>query len=112
MKKLVQMSAFYKNDKPNGVGLTLTEEFANLDHILFHITTSYDLMYREAVQTSNLKRLVADLFDQLDAIGAKPKDHHIDDVDLVLVVGNVYLLERYKFLKGDEYNGLQLAYMD
>lgn len=111
-RKLVQMSAFYKNNMPNGIGLTLESNFGDLDHILFHITTSYDLMYREAVQTSTLKKLVDDLFMQLNAVGHMPKTSKPENVDLVIVFGNVYLLERYKFLESDEYNGLQLAYMD
>lgn len=111
-RKLVQMSAFYRNDRYDGVGLTLTSDFGDLDHVLFHITTSYDLMYREAIQKGDLRRLIRDLFKQLDAIGIEPKTKKPDNIDLVIVFGNVYLLEKYKFLRGDEYNGLQLAYME
>jgi len=29
--KLLQISAFYRNDQPNGVGVTITQEYGNLD---------------------------------------------------------------------------------
>ena len=106
------MSAFYKNNLPTGIGLSLTSDFGDLDHVLLHITSSYDLMYREAISRGNLKQLVRDLFKQLDLIGIMPKTKQPENMDIVIVFGNIYLLEKYRFLKSDEYNGLQLAYMD
>jgi hypothetical protein len=104
------LSLLYKNDKAGGTGITLTDDIGDLDMILNDMTTNWELMYRAAVQTSTLSILVADFFQQLDTIAQKMKQVGLRDS--LFVIGNVCLLSRYGFIKEDEYNGLQLAYLD
>ncbi len=109
MRKLIQISTFYRNDKPNGVGVTLPRELGDLDKVLNDLTTNYDLMWRQSVYESDTAQLVMDLIQQLEAIGmTKDFTIHLG----LLAVGNVYLLEKVGHLKPDEFNGLQLVYMN
>jgi hypothetical protein len=109
MRKLIQISAFFRNDKSNGIGLTLPRELGDLDKVLLELITSYDLMWRQSVYESETAQLVTELVQQLEAIGStKDFTLHLG----LLAVGNVYLLEKVGHLKSDEFNGLQLVYVD
>jgi hypothetical protein len=33
-RRLMQISAFYKNDRPDGIGITIDSSFGNLDDLL------------------------------------------------------------------------------
>jgi hypothetical protein len=73
VKKLLQISAFYKNDIPEGLGITVTEEFCDLDEFMQVIKFNYDLMWIESQKDSDLPNLIQLLRDQLLAIaGNKP----------------------------------------
>ena len=109
MPKLIQLSAFFRNDKPDGVGVTLTEEFGDLDDVLSTIKTNWDAMWRLAVQESNTRELIDDLFRQLDVI-TKFKEDGLGPTEITILIGNLYLLERIGELTGDEFNGLLLVY--
>ena len=109
MRKLIQISAFYRNDKPNGVGVTLPRELGDLDKVLADLTTSYNLMWRQSVYESETAQLVTELVQQLEAIGTT-KDFTFRLG--LLAVANIWLLEKIGHLKSDEFNGLQLIYAD
>lgn len=109
MRKLIQLSAFFRNDKPNGIGVTLTEDIGDLDYILRIITDNYDVMYREAVLHSTVHELVDDLLQQLLIVGVKKER---SDPELFLAIGNIYLLSKYGFLRTDDFNGLMLTYVE
>jgi len=108
MKKLIQISAFWKNDKPNGIGLTLTDDLP-LDSILQEIQTNYDLMWRQSVIESETATLVRDLFAQLEFIGKNKKPLGMELA--LMALGNIWLLENFGFIKPDEFNGLFLAHI-
>lgn len=109
MRKLVQLSAFYKNDQSNGVRLTLTEEFGDLDLLFSSIRDSWDGMWLRAVRLENTESLVRSLREHLDEVG-----HSSEPIRTLItayrVIGDIYLLERVGELKSDEYNGLLFAY--
>jgi hypothetical protein len=108
--KLIQISAFYKNDHPNGIGITLTEEFGDLDQFLEIIQTSYKAMWQESEQNSELPTLILELRGQLISLGLKKGDIGIHAGSIV--IGNVWLLESHGQMITDEFNGLQLAYVE
>lgn len=108
MRTLMQISAFYRNDQPNGIGITLTNDLP-LDTILLELRTNYDLMWRQSTFESEQAQLTKDLFGQLEFIGRnkKPLGMHL----ALMAIGNIYLLEKIGALEGDEFNGLQLIYV-
>lgn len=101
--KILQISAFWKNDQPGGVGVTLRE---NCDSIWPVIEENYRAMWVEAVENDQEAALVHDMFAQLEAVGRK---EHPTDFDSILVLGNVWLLEQNGYIQPDEYNGMQFA---
>lgn len=111
-RRLVSLSAFWRNNHRQGVGITLTEDFGDLDEVLQIITSNYELMYREAVRESEVAELVSDLFAQLEAIGLADKSKPMPIHNVLLAIGNIWLLEKYAFLRSDEFNGLLLGYAE
>ncbi len=109
MKKLLQISAFYKNDQPGGIGITLDDGFCDLDEFMKIIEVHYDLMWDETQKANDLPNLIQMLRDQLAAI-ADNKPHY-DYAAVSMIVGNVYLLEQHGQMLSDEFNGLQLIYL-
>jgi hypothetical protein len=110
--KLQAISVFYRNDQPNGIGLTLTDAFGPLERVIDTLADHYELMYREAVQRSELRQLIKDLFGQLDHFSSPENKNRLKLKDILLVIGNVILLEKYGFIKADEFNGMQYCYTE
>ena len=112
MKRLVQVSAFYRNDKPEGVGVSLFEDFdyPYLDDVFNGIKSNYDEMWKQSVYESDTRKLINELVAQLDAIGSSKRELSISQA--ALVIGNVYLLEKLGELVSDKFNGLWLAYVE
>jgi hypothetical protein len=112
MKRLVQVSAFYRNDEPDGVGVSLFEDFDDpyLDEVFNGIKSNYDKMWRVAVFESDTRKLIDELKGQLESIGSANKE--VSVAKAAIVIGNVYMLEKLGELVPDEYNGLWLAYME
>ena len=109
MRKLIQLSALYKNDQPDGVRLTLTEEFGDLDLLLSSIRDGWDGMWLRAVRHESTDSLVRSLREHLDEAGRSGKPIQTT-ITACRVIGDIYLLERVGALRSDEYNGLLLAY--
>lgn len=106
---LVSVSAYFRNDKTGGVGVTITQEaFApgRLEPSIQELFESWSAMWDEAKENDGVDALVQDLFSQLNAIGRKPVAERTDH-DLLLSLGNVYLLEREGYIRSDEFNGIQ-----
>jgi hypothetical protein len=110
MKKLIQISAFWKNNVPEGLGITLDDSFGDLDEFMQIIEVHYDLMWSETEKANDLPNLIQLLRDQLLAIAS---DKPLYDLSAIsMIIGNVYLLEQHGQMITDEFNGLQLAYVD
>jgi hypothetical protein len=104
--RILQISVFYKNNLPGGVGLTLGEPF-DLDEVMKTITTANDAMWVEAAASNGLRALISDLRAQLTGIGQKGQRSL---TDALLAIGNVYLLEKHGHMKIDDWNGLLIAH--
>jgi hypothetical protein len=103
-KRIWQISVFYKNKLPGGVGLTLREPL-DLDHMMKTITTANDAMWAEAVESNTLRTLIRDMHAQLAGIGQEPQRSL---THALLALGNVYLLEKHGRMEIDEGNGLSI----
>lgn len=110
MKRLIQISVFFRNDKEGGIGLTLTEACGDLDFIMETIQTAYNVMWQEAYKTGSIPQLIRDLRVQLGIIGYMKEKLCLAQASIV--IGNVFLLEHHGYMISDEYNGLQLAYIE
>jgi hypothetical protein len=109
-KHLLAISAFWKNDQPDGIGITVDESFGDLDDLLFILQVSYNAMWAECQENGSLPDLINDLRAQLVEIGLR-KPIADDDLDTVcIVIGNIRCLENHGHMISDEYNGLQLVY--
>jgi hypothetical protein len=106
--EILQLSAFYNNDLPGGVGVTLGRDNADLDELMKTISTYNDAMWAEAAAISSLPELTSDLRSQLNAIGKKAQ---LGFTDALLTIGNVYILEKHGRMKTDNWNGLSLCYI-
>jgi hypothetical protein len=107
-RRLIGISAFYKNDRPGGIGISIDESFGNLDDMLVILQASYNAMWAECQENGSLPDLINDLRAQLVEIGLKKPDYTLDTV--AIVIGNVWCLENRGHMISDEFNGLQLVY--
>jgi hypothetical protein len=60
-KKLLLISAFYRNDKPDGLGFSMDLSYGDLDGIWNLLTSSYDAMWSDSVYDDETAQLIADL---------------------------------------------------
>ena len=103
--RLFQISAFYQNDKRDGIGVTITEEAFDvpLTEIMDDIMESYWRMWLEAEKKEETEELVTDLLAQLNHVSENRQK--LEMIDAAWVIGNIWLLERVGAIESDEYNG-------
>ena len=106
---LFQISAFWRNDQPDGIGVTITDEAFTvpLTEIMDEIMENYWQMWVEAENEGTTDELVSDLVAQLTDVSRRRES--LDISDAVWVIGNIWLLERVGYIKADEYNGCVFA---
>jgi hypothetical protein len=68
------------------------------------------MLWRGSVRDSETAQLASELLEQLDTLG-RDKGDLTFQLGLI-AIGNIYLLEKIGSLKPDEYNGLQLVYIE
>ena len=112
MLRLVQLSALWRSDHQNGIGVTLTREFGDLDDLIATLTDDYDRIYQDAVRESRAAQLLTDVYAELATIGFADKTRPLPKSNLLSAVGKIWLLERQGFLQPDEHNGLHLEMED
>lgn len=102
---LFQISVFWRNDQPDGIGVTISEEAFTvpLTDIMDEIMENYWNMWVEAENEGNTEELVSDLLAQLRS--ASEIRQRLDISDAVWLIGSIWLLERVGRIKSDEYNG-------
>ena len=110
-RTLFQISVFWRNDQPDGIGVTLTHDFGDLDLIFNTISEQWDEMYREAVYHDSTETLVRDLFVQLEQLRHVHRGA-IDFQSVGILIGNIYLLEKLGRLPKNDFNGVLLAYVE
>lgn len=104
---LVAVSAFYKNNVPEGVGFIQTNKDADLDKIVDLFVKNYTEAWK-AANKSEREEIVTHYFEQLAEFGAMKDDLTQDDAWMGIM--NIWFLEAYGFLKPDEFNGCQFMY--
>jgi hypothetical protein len=103
-KRLIQISAFWKNDKPGGLGVSYTE---NVD-VLFEIMRAQVAAYN----TFDRPTIIADLQSQMEEYRQERLNGRtIPDDMLVILVANIMFLEEVGALAADEFNGMMYAYL-
>lgn len=110
-RKLVQISVFWRNDEPDGIGVTLTQNFGDLDFILNTIVEQWDEMYREAVYHDSTEKLIQDLLRQLEQLRTVDKQL-LDFQAIGILIGSIHLLEKLGRLPKNDFNGVLLAYVE
>jgi len=60
----------------------------------------------QAVLKSAVHRLLMDLLGQLDAVGSRSKSKPLKLSGVFMVIGSVWLLQKYRFIPTDAFNGL------
>lgn len=109
-KILFCVAGFYRNDIPGGIGIV----FKLLNDDLRKGFSSTTNIYEKTWAKSNSKQkeaLVKLYFDQLQEYGTFDESSKTASLDFLMVV-NIWFLERYGYLKSDEYNGCILSYTD
>lgn len=110
--RIIQLSVFYRNDRPDGFGFTLLNEDANLDFVWATLKENYTLMWREAVVDGTEADLILGLKSQLEAVIRTKGTLTMTDPLLYMAIGNVWLLIEIGELAEDDFNGLMYAYGD
>ena len=103
--RLIRVEAYYRNDTPTGVGVTIEgEDLALFDEMM----REYEEAWTRA-DANERERFVRVYFSQLDAWGMKPAAER-SDRDNYLCALNVAFLEQHGHVRGDQYNGCQFTY--
>lgn len=110
MPHLMSISVFWHNDLPTGLGFTLTDDVGDLNTILNDLQTSWSAMWHQAQLTNSLPALIDDLRTQLTSISSSKGCLGLEEC--LIALGNVWVLESHGQMITDEFNGLQLAYID
>lgn len=107
-KGLRSAAAFWRNDQPDGIGVTLrvsddfTAEFMDM------MSGTISICDRGWDSEGDKHEVALHLLDQLRELAAR-KDS-LTEEDNWRVIENVYLLERHGFIPSDEYNGVVFHY--
>lgn len=108
LEYLLRVEAFYKNDTPNGLGVVIENTSLDLEENIYNYLVSYEQAWNDADNTQR-EMFIKTYFDQLNYIAnIKPEDRDSEHVFLCVI--NIMFLEKYGFLKPDNFNGCQLVY--
>lgn len=111
--KLLHVSAHYKADQPDGLnGSTASLDGNDLGAMFQDLRTSWDQLWREAVEGHTTDDLVRALEQQLTEIAMRRQQGSSSEEELLIAIANIDLLERVGRLKGDEFNGIMLMHAD
>ena len=105
---LIKISAFYKNDTPNGIGVLFPDVNTELENNL----TDSMKRYEDAWESANddlRKEYVQGYFNQLEHFSQFRSQGRSIQENLMCVI-NIWFLEKYGFLQTDNYNGCQFIY--
>ena len=113
-KQLLSVSAFYRNDQPDGIGVSISADLfqpGKLEEIINQLFKDSDADWVNHSYDENLDHY----FGQLRALvnnKDQTKGFNEDISDAVLVISCVYSLEKHGPLPSDEFNGIQLIYVE
>ncbi len=107
-ESLLRVSAFYKNDTPNGIGIVIENTNLDLEEYIYKYLINYEQAWEDA-DDAQRDIFIKAYFDQLNYI-AKVRSEDRDPEHKFLCVINIMFLEKYGFLKADNFNGCELVY--
>jgi hypothetical protein len=107
-KRLLKVSAFYKNDGPNGIGLIIDGGDYDLEGIMCEYAEGYEEAWRVASEFDR-EKYVAGYADQLKYFGKLRAKDRSEEQNFTCLM-NIWFLEKYGFLTSDDHNGCQFVY--
>jgi hypothetical protein len=111
--RLYEISAFYKNDKPGGLGFTIRNFDPEFGDNLIKYIGSYENDWKSAKKKEHDK-IIEFYFSQLDQIATAIAGGWEKEVTAkgyeILAIANICFLENHGFIRTDEYNGCIFLY--
>jgi len=111
-KKLLSLSAYYKNNKKRGLGFTVMAKNSSLNDQIEEWIKNYEGDWKTSNKEEQ-KKIVKTYFEQLEhfaKLRGTGREHKMKPQDQMLCIINIWFLENYGFLKSDEYNGCKFVY--
>jgi hypothetical protein len=112
IKNLVKVSAFYRSNLIDGLGISIMNINNNLEDIINAFIKSYEDDWNSADENER-KEIVEFYINQLDhyaKLRAEGREGERNDQESLICIMNIWFLENYGFLGSDEYNGCVFLY--
>ncbi|MBF0231348.1 MAG: hypothetical protein HQK63_17440 [Desulfamplus sp.] len=111
-KKLLQVSAFYKNNQQNGLGFIIfNDEDSTFNEQIIELEDKYEEAWASSDKNEQ-KEIIKTYFAQLEYF-SQLKSRGIYEISFpskMICLVNLSFLERHGYLKSDEYNGVAFFY--
>jgi hypothetical protein len=111
-KNLVKVSAYYRSNVPDGLGISIMNINNNLDGIINGFIKSYEDDWKSA-NDKERKEIIEIYINQLNhyaKLRAEGREGERTDKESLICIMNIWFLENYGFLESDEYNGCVFLY--
>lgn len=106
---LRSVAAFWQNDKPNGMGVTIRTSDEFVVEFMDMMSNALEICDRGWQGEADKQAVALVLLEQLRELATR-KDA-LTEEETWRVIENVYLLERHGFIPNDEFNGVVFAYV-
>ncbi len=107
-KKLLKVSALYKNDTNNGLGIIIVNTNGDLEDAVVEGIEIYEKAWEDADENMR-KEFVTGYFAQLNHYSQCPAENRSQEENFTCL-WNIYFLEKYGFLETDNFNGFIFLY--
>ena len=104
--RLIKVSAFWKNDKPSGFGLSYDIDDEDICAILADMFEAYIGRYKEADAADRLQQ-ISEYREQLDNYRELLSSFPAFEICLI---GNVWFLEYMGLIDADNFNGMMMKW--
>jgi hypothetical protein len=105
---LLKVSAFYKNNTPDGIGMIIENTNFDLGKRISDFANSYEKAW-ESADEEEREKFVDGYFDQLNHFAKFRAQDRTQGENFICVI-NIWFLEKYGFLKSDNFNGCTFLY--
>lgn len=105
-QKLSMVAAFYKNDKPNGIGFTLTEEALDrgiIDNVRKQLR-ELELFSKSPNGSNDVDIKICHF--ELKQMGEARDKFYLSDLGAILSIANILWLQHRGALVNDDFNGV------
>jgi hypothetical protein len=106
-RKLLSIHAFYKTNRPEGIGVCMDINTLDVNRVMKDISASSEAIWLDAQQNNTMPQLVNYLRSQLKKFG---KNKAFTMSVAMMAITYIHILEKYGGLKSDNHNGLLLCY--